>query len=131
MSHSLAIVWLDSKQAHVYRCSAEDVEQQRIDARQPFRTLHHKAGVIGAGRLQHDVDYFDRIVDAMRGANKWLLVGPDGARKELLCHVETHISWLKEKLAGIETIDHPTDSMLIDHARRFFRVGEPARPLAR
>src|SRR5258706_11442906 len=130
MSHSLAIVWLDSKQAHVYRFSAEDVEQQRIDAHHPFRTLHHKAGVIGAGRPQHDLDYFDRIVDAMRGADKWMLVGPDSARKELLRHVETHISWLKEKLVGIETMDRPTDRELIDHARRLFGVTDPMRPLA-
>ena len=129
MSHSLAIVWLDSKQAHVYRFSAEDVEQQRIDARHPFRTLLHKAGIIGAGRPQHDLDYFDRIVDAMRGTGKWSLVGPDGASKQLLRHVETHISWLKEKLAGIEAMDDPTDGALVGHARRFFKVGEPTQPL--
>lgn len=130
MSHSYAVAWLDSSEAQVHRFSAEDVVQRRLDAFQPFRTLRHKCGVIGAGRLQYDLDYFDRIVDAMRGITEWLLVGPGPAKNQLLLHVETHIAWLKEKLVGVESMDHLTNGQLADHARRFLRVGDELRPLA-
>ena len=46
MSHSHAIVWMDSREAHVFRFSADDVEKQRIQSHNPFRKIHHKAGVI-------------------------------------------------------------------------------------
>ena len=130
MSYSYAIVWLDAKEAHVHRFNAEDVVQKRLDALQPFRTIRHKAGVIGAGRLQYDLDYFDRIVDAMRGITEWLLIGPGAAKNQLLHHIETHIPWLKDKLAGIESMDHLSDGQLADHVRRFLRVGDELRPLA-
>jgi len=62
-----AIVWMDSKEAHVYRFSIDDVEQERIKARSPFRHIQHRAGMIGAGKEYLDRDYFDHIINALRG----------------------------------------------------------------
>ena len=50
MSHNHAIVWMDSKEARIFQFNASDVEKARIRAHNPFRQVHHKAGVIGAGR---------------------------------------------------------------------------------
>ena len=127
MSHSHAVVWMDSKEAHVFRFNAEDVEHERIRSHTPFRKVHHKAGVIGAGHLQLDRDYFDHIIDALRGANEWLLVGPGAAKDQLLHHVAAHVAWLKEKLIGVEAMDHPTDGELLAHARRFFKAADRMR----
>lgn len=127
MSHSHAVVWMDSKEAHVFRFNAEDVEHERIKSHNPFRKVHHKAGVIGAGHLQLDRDYFDHIIDALRGANEWLLVGPGTAKDQLLHHVEAHVAWLKEKLVAVEAMDHPTDGELLAHARRFFKAADRMR----
>ena len=127
MSHSHAVVWMDSKEAHVFRFNAEDVEHERIKSHNPFRKVHHKAGVIGAGHLQLDRDYFDHIIDALRGTNEWLLVGPGAAKDQLLNHVGTHVAWLKEKLVGVEAMDHPTDGELLAHARRFFKAADRMR----
>ena len=127
MSHSHAVVWMDSKEAHVFRFNAEDVEHERIRSHTPFRKVHHKAGVIGAGHLQLDRDYFDHIIDALRGANEWLLVGPGAAKDQLLHHVAAHVAWLKEKLVGVEAMDHPTDGELLAHARRFFKAADRMR----
>ena len=127
MSHSHAVVWMDSKEAHVFRFNAEDVEHERIRSHNPFRKVHHKAGVIGAGHLQLDRDYFDHIIDALRGANEWLLVGPGAAKDQLLHHVAAHVAWLKEKLVGVEAMDHPTDGELLAHARRFFKAADRMR----
>ena len=77
--------------------------------------------------LQLDRDYFDHIIDALRGANEWLLVGPGAAKDQLLNHVGTHVAWLKEKLVGVEAMDHPTDGELLAHARRFFKAADRMR----
>ena len=126
--HSHAVVWLDSREAHIFRFNAQDVERERIKAHSPFRKVHHKAGVIGAGHLNLERDYFDNIVDALRGVEEWLVVGPGAAKNELVAHVETHISWLKAKLLGVEAMDHPADGELLHHPRRFFKAADRMRP---
>lgn len=126
--HSHAIVWIDSREAHVFRFSTDDVECQRIKAHSPFRKIHHKAGVIGAGRQSMDLDFFDRTIDALRGTRQWLLVGPGNAKNELLAHIERHMPWLKVQLAGVEPMDHPTDGELLQRARHAFRALDRMQP---
>jgi hypothetical protein len=128
MSHGRAIVWMDSKQAHVFRFNAEDVEEERIRAHSPFRQVHHKAGVIGAGHAHLDRDFFDHIIDALRGVREWLLVGPSHAKNELLAHLDAHVPWLKAQLVGVEPMDHPTDGELLAHARRVFKSVDRLQP---
>ena len=128
MSHHHAIVWMNSKEAHVFRFNAEDVDSQRIKAHNPFRKIHHKAGVIGAGHLHLDHAYFDDIAKALDGAPEWLLTGPGGAKNEMSSYLHTLKHGLGENLLGVETVDHPSDGQLVDHARRFFKVADRMRP---
>lgn len=128
MSHSHAVVWIDSNEAHVFQFNAEDVERARIQAHNPFRKVHHKAGVIGAGHQQLDRDFFDHIADALRGSREWLLVGPGVAKEALVAHLERHMPQLRAQMIGVEPMDHPTDGELLAHARRFFKVADRMLP---
>jgi hypothetical protein len=128
MSHNHAIVWMDSKKAHVFQFNADDVEKQRIKAHLPFRQIHHKAGVIGAGHVHLDRDYFDEICKALEGVQEWLLTGPGTAKDEMSAYLHTFRPWLEEKLLAVETADHPTDGQLLDHARRFFKAADRMLP---
>lgn len=128
MSHSHAIVWMDSKEARVFRFNASDVEKAHIQAHNPFRQVHHKAGVIGAGHMDLDAGFFDHILEGLHGATEWLLVGPANAKLQLLKHVDTHKPELRHSLVGTETMDHPTDGELLDHARRAFKAIDRMRP---
>jgi len=128
MTHSHAIVWMDSSQAHVFRFNAQDVEAQRIKAHNPFRKIHHKAGVIGAGHIHLSHRYFDEILAALEGTEEWLLTGPGGAKDEMAAYLPNSPSEAKSKLMGVETSDHPTDGKLLDHARRFFKAADRMRP---
>ena len=130
MPHSHAIVWMDSKEAHVFRFNADDVERENIKAHTPFRKVHHKAGVIGAGHAALDVSFLDHIVDAIRGAQEWLLVGPAQAKQELIHHLDKHLPHVKKTLVGVEAMDHPTDGELLAYARRSFKAIDRLRPNA-
>src|SRR5512143_2946558 len=79
MPQSHGVVWMDFKEAHVFRFGVGDVETRRIKAHNPFRKVHHKAGAIGAGKGAADLSFFDHIADALRGVTEWLLVGPGHA----------------------------------------------------
>ena len=128
MTHNHAIVWMDSKEARIFRFNLADVERERIEAHNPFRKVHHKAGVIGAGHMSLDTAFFDHIIDGLQGTTEWLLVGPASAKLDLLKHVDQHAPPLRKSLAGVETADHPTDAQLLDHARRAFKSIDRMHP---
>ena len=121
MFHTHAVVWMDSREANVYRFSADDVEKQRIRSHSPFRKVHHKAGVIGSGHTHLDPGYFGDIAHALEGVQEWLLTGPGIAKDEMAAHVEHHLPDLKRALCGVQTSDHPSDGELVDQARRAFK----------
>lgn len=128
MTHNHAIVWMDSKEARVFRFNAVDVEQENIRSHNPFRQVHHKAGVIGAGHMALDTSFLDHILDALRGTTEWLLVGPAQAKLELLDHIDKHTPHFRKTLVGVEAMDHPTDGELLDHARRAFKAVDRMQP---
>jgi len=128
MSHSHAIVWMDSKEARIFRFNASDVQSEHIRSHNPFRQVHHKAGVIGAGHMTLDTGFFDHILEALQGTTEWLLAGPSAGKLALVKHIETHRPEMRASLVGVETMDHPTDGELLDHARRAFKAIDRMRP---
>jgi hypothetical protein len=121
MTHNHAIV-MDSKEARIFRFNAAEVEQRHIEAHNPFRHVHHKAGVIGAGHMALDHGFFADIVDALAGATEWLLVGPSGAKNEFVRHLDETAREARRTLLGVHSMDHPSDGELLDHARRAFKA---------
>jgi hypothetical protein len=119
---------MDFKEARVYRFGPNATTAEHIRAHSPFRKVHHKAGAIGAGKAVADVAFFDHIADALRGAREWLLVGPGQSKMDFLGHVEKHIPHLKEVLAAVLPMDHPTDGELLEHARCFFKAFDKMQP---
>jgi stalled ribosome rescue protein Dom34 len=128
MPHSRAIVWIDSREARVFRFSLDEVERRRIKSRNPFRKVHHKAGAIGAGHAHLDRTYFEDIAAALGGVDEWLLTGPGIAKNEMARHVEQHLPELRRTLCGLQTSDHPTAGELLEQARWAFRRIDRMRP---
>ena len=134
MTHSHALVWMDSREAHVFRFNADDVEMERIKAHMPSRKVHHKAGVIGAGHAGSDTEFFEQILDALHGTQEWILAGPGVAKQALVGFMEghktgnSHVSSLHSLLARVEAMDHPTDGELVKHARAAFKAIDRLQP---
>lgn len=47
---------------------------------------------------------------------------PSSAKLDLLKYLDAHRPELRRSLVGTETMDHPTDGELLDHARRAFKA---------
>jgi stalled ribosome rescue protein Dom34 len=86
----------------------------------PTRHLHHKANCIGSGHAAEDHDFFQRVAQSIADAGVILITGPANAKTELLKHIEQHEPGLASRVAAVETVDHPSDGQLVDHARRYF-----------
>jgi len=118
-----AIVWMDCREASVFRFGAEDVGPDRLSADRPYLKVSHKAGAIKRGGTAADCDFFDRVIDSLRGTHAWCLTGPDNAKDELLGYLDMfkdrdgHIAQLRVKLRNVSSMARPTDEGLLKQAR--------------
>jgi stalled ribosome rescue protein Dom34 len=120
MSHYHAVVWLDHSEAHVMHITADDVEKSVVHPTKPHVHLHARSGVTGAGRQAEDKDYYHAVVEALKGAQEILVVGPAQAKLQLIKHIHAHDQAMADKVVGVETIDHPSDGQLVAYARKYF-----------
>lgn len=120
MSHYHAVVWLDHSEAHVMHISADDVEKSVVHPAKPHAHLHARSGVAGAGRQAEDKTYYHAVIEALKGAQEILVVGPAQAKLHLIKHIHAHDQAMADKVVGVETIDHPSDGQLVAYARKYF-----------
>lgn len=120
MVHFHAVVWLDHSEAHVMHIAPDDVEKSVIHPAQPHHKLHAKGGAVGSGRMAEDQHFYHAVVEALKGAQEILVVGPAQAKLQLIKHIHAHDPAVAKKLVGVESVDHPTDGQLVAYARKYF-----------
>ena len=133
MSHYHAVVWIDHAEAHVMHISPEDVESSVLRPVKPHQKLHHKRGMdkggaVGSGRAPEDQNYYHEVVEALKGAQEILVVGPANAKLNFIKHIHNHDKQMTDKVIGVETVDHPTDAQLVAYARKYFTAADRMRP---
>jgi stalled ribosome rescue protein Dom34 len=128
LAPTLAVVWLDFHQAKIFLITAGDVEAGNIKADTPHRQIHHKAQVRGSGHIRDDRSYFEAILAAVEEADSWLIAGPGGTKKDLEKYLEGHAEELQKKLAGVESMDHPTEGELTKQAHRLLEIHDRMTP---
>ena len=120
--HYHAIVWIDHREARVFHFSATEIDRLVLHPDNPTRHIHHKANCIGSGHAAEDHTFLQHVADAVSDAGAVLITGPANAKTELVKHIERHVPALAAKIAGVETVDHPTDGELVAHARKYFKA---------
>jgi hypothetical protein len=111
-------------EARVIHFNESDVKREHIHPQHPTRHIHHKANSVGSGHSAEDQSFFHAVIQALGTAGAVLITGPANAKHELVKHIERHAASMREHLAGVETLDHPTDGELVAHARQFFRAAD-------
>jgi hypothetical protein len=126
--HYHAIVWIDHREARVFHFNVADVDRLVLHPHNPTRHIHHKANSIGSGHAAEDQAFLQRVTDAIADAGAVLITGPANAKTELVKHIERHAPALGARIAGVETIDHPTDGELVAHAHKYFKDDHQMEP---
>jgi hypothetical protein len=126
--HFHAVVWIDHLEARVFHFSPGDVERLVLRPDDPTRHIHHKANSIGSGHAAEDQHYLDAVAKSIADAGSVLITGPANTKTELVKHIQKHEPNLMKIIVGVETVDHPTDGQLVDHARRYFKVEDLMTP---
>lgn len=127
-AHYHAVIWIDHREARVFHFNPADVEPLMLYPEHPTRHIHHKANAIGSGHTAEDHNFFQAIVGSVADAGAVLITGPANAKHELVKHVERHAPKLMKIIAGVETVDHPSDGELVARARHYFKAEDRMLP---
>src|SRR4029079_19168400 len=127
-SHYHAIVWIDHHEARVFHFGRTEVDRLVLHPQPPTRHIHHKANSMGSGHASEDQDFLHRVVLAIADAGAVLITGPANAKTELIKHIHHHDPNLMKLIAGVETVDHPSDGKLVGYARDYFKAADLIQP---
>ncbi len=126
--HFHAIVWIDHHEARIFRFNWAEHDRQVIRPDHAVVHIHHRAGSVDGKRADEDQGFYAAVAAALADAGAFLVTGPANAKTELVKHIERSQPALHARLAGVETVDHPSDGVLLDHARRVFRTYDRTQP---
>lgn len=124
MAHPFAVVWIDHAQAKVVHFSKDDHSAQVVHNPHGKQHLHHKAGATGSGHAGADHAYLEDVSKALAGVGAILITGPASAKTELSAHLKDKHKDIAKAVAAVESMDHPSDGQLLDHARKYFAKHE-------
>jgi stalled ribosome rescue protein Dom34 len=126
--HYHAVVRLDHHEARVFHFSPTEVERMVLHPDHPTRHIHHKANSIGRGHAAEDHNFFQAIAGSTADAGAVLVTGPGNAKNALVKHIDQHNPKLMKIIAGVETVDHPSDGQLVALARHYFKAADRMSP---
>ena len=123
-NHYHALIWIDHREAKIFALGADDVERFMVHSHATGRRLQHRTNDTGSGHRGVDREFFQRIVTALAHQGTVLITGPGHARLELVNYISELCPELAQRIAGVEALDHPSDSALVTLARKFFRADD-------
>ena len=122
MTDTHAVVWLDHQHAKIICFSAEDSTLQEVRSENGTGRIHTKSGAPGSGHAADDHKFFDEIVHRVGAVPKVIVAGPGTAKNAFATYVQKRHHTFAERIAAVETLDHPTDGELLAHARSSFKA---------
>lgn len=135
MPHRHAVVWLDHAEARVFEMNAASAELKVVHAHADVHgtahgspRVHHKASVIGSGKVQDEPAYFGQVAAELEGSTEILLLGPGVAKQEFVRHLQVRIPSVARRIVRVETADRMTDNQIVAHARAFFTRADRMQP---
>lgn len=108
-----AVVWLDHTRAQILEFDADHVKASKVKAHH-----HHTAQHGSEVRSQHE--FYAALCDALAPIPEVLVTGSKTSLADLRHYVEKHRPQLTARVAGWETVDHPSDAQLVALARQYF-----------
>jgi hypothetical protein len=130
-THNHAVIWIDHREARIFHFNKFEANSLVLHPDNPSKHIHHKANSIGSGHAAEDQNFLHDVAMAIGGAQAVLVTGPANAKTEFVKHLHRHDPQLMERIAGVETVDHPSDGALLDHARRYFKAADLMSPQKR
>ena len=104
-----ALVWMDHQQAKIFHFGVSGADREVVRSSHPHQHLHHKANARDSGYARLDTHFLQQVAQALVPAEAVLIT-----------HIQQTHPDLATRVAGVESLDHPTDRQLQALARAFF-----------
>ena len=127
-AHYHAVLWIDHHEARIVHFNPEEAEAEHLRPKDPPRHLHVKAGSRAGTHVTDEPRFYDDVAKALGDAQAILVTGPSSAKTEFMKHLQKHAASLAPRIAGVETLDHPSENQLLAEARHFFARADRLRP---
>jgi stalled ribosome rescue protein Dom34 len=124
IEHNHSVIWIDHREARVFHFNAVEADSLVVRPDDPHVHIHHKANTIGSGHAPEDHAFLQAVVEAIGGSKAILITGPGVAKTALVKHIARHDPGVLDRIAGVETVDHPSDHALLAHARAYFKAAD-------
>lgn len=120
-----AVVWIDHTEARIFRFVGEDTIE-KLDVHSSLHG-HFRNKHASSPHRSEDHHFHHEVIDALKDAEEFLLVGPGKAKLELVRAIHKQHKEMDSRLVGVETVDHPSDNQLLAFARSYFRKVDALR----
>lgn len=118
--HAHVAVWIDHREAKIFEFDRNNVEQILIRHSNAPHQVHHKAGSVGSGHVSEDEAYLGDVAKALYAAAEILILGPSHVKWQLRSYLNLHEPRISERIMAVINEDHPSNSQIVDHARKYF-----------
>ncbi len=116
---SLIAIWVDHKQANVFKFTSGGIKKEEFQGHFPN---HHTHNNDNREEQKHEEQVFKQLMPQLNDAKEILILGPGITKTHLKKYLESHSSNLSKKIVGCETTDHPTEPQLLSLASKFFNT---------
>lgn len=117
------VVWLDSKNAHVFALKTTGIEKSVVRKNDKARPPHNKHDQDVDINVEH---YYRDLATRLKDADHLLLMGPGLAKNQFKDHLAAHqAETLAKKIIGLEnfeSFEHKTEKQMMARARQFFKT---------
>lgn len=114
---NVAVIWIDREHALLYLISTDKMERQKFSHHHKENHRHVRDSV---EKTREEQGLFHDIGNALDGADQILILGPGVAKHHFQNYLSEQKPQVAKKVAGVETVDHPSDGQIAAMARKFY-----------
>jgi stalled ribosome rescue protein Dom34 len=113
MANQHAVLWIDHQHAELLHIDAEPVQSRKFKA-------HHTHTAQHGSQVRTEHAFFAEVCDGLGDIKEVLVTGSHQAQADFRHYVGKHRPQVAPRIAGWETVDHPSSGQLAALARKFF-----------
>ena len=119
MSFNNAVVWIDHTNAQVIHFDQDASASESLKTHSTHPHPHQRHGDTHANEDDNS-RFYDDIAGALKDTAQILIVGPAEEKTAFMTYLTAKVPAVAEKIKAVETVDHPSNGELLNHARKYF-----------
>lgn len=113
----LSVIWIDRENARVFHISDDKMERKVLKLRHADHHTHRRDA---RDKDREEPSLYLEAAGELTSSDRILILGPGVAKHHFHAYLSEHQPFVAKKVAGVETVDHPSDGEVAAMAKKFF-----------